>query len=73
LAEVLESDRASPSAGPRLAQQLRDRKLIVNPPVNNAGFGVRAEFLKLLLEREMHMPQLNNAAAVERTYSLLPS
>jgi short-subunit dehydrogenase len=73
LAEVLESDRASPSAGPRLAQQLRDRKLQVNLLVNNAGFGIRGEFLKLPLERQMEMLQLNNAAVVELTYSLLPS
>jgi short-subunit dehydrogenase len=73
LAEVLEFDLTSPSAGPRLAQQLRDRKLQVNLLVNNAGFGIRGEFLKLPLERQMEMLQLNNAAVVELTYSLLPS
>src|SRR5260370_31661074 len=73
LAEALEFDLASPSAGLRLAEQLRDRKLRVNLLVNNAGFGVRGEFLNLPLERQMEMLQLNNAAVVELTYSLLPS
>jgi uncharacterized protein len=73
LAEALEFDLSSPSAGPRLAQQLRDRKLHVNLLVNNAGFGVRGEFRTLTLQRQMEMLQLNNAAVVELTYSLLPS
>ncbi len=72
-AEVLEFDLASPSAGERLAQRLRDRKLQVNLLVNNAGFGVRGEFLNLTLWRQMEMLSLNNAAVVELTYSLLPS
>lgn len=72
-AEVLDFDLACPSAGQRLAQQLRDRKLQVNLLVNNAGFGVRGEFLDLTLRRQMEMLSLNNAAVVELTYSLLPS
>jgi short-subunit dehydrogenase len=72
LAEALEFDLASPSAGPRLAQQLRDRKLQVNLLVNNAGFGVRGEFRSLPLQRQIEMLQLNNAAVVELSYSLLP-
>ena len=72
-AEVLEFDLASPSAGQRLAQQLRDRKFQINLLVNNAGFGVRGEFLNLTLPRQMEMLRLNNAAVVELTYSLLPS
>ncbi|HUC54387.1 MAG TPA: SDR family oxidoreductase [Candidatus Cybelea sp.] len=72
LAEALELDLASDSAGPRLAQQLRDRKLQVHLLVNNAGFGVRGEFLNLTLQRQMEMLRLNNAAVVELTYSLLP-
>ncbi len=72
LAEALEFDLASPLAGPRLAEELRDRKLRVNLLVNNAGFGVRGEFVNLTLRRQMEMLQLNNAAVVELTYSLLP-
>jgi short-subunit dehydrogenase len=73
LAEALEFDLTSPSAGPRLVQQLRDRKLQVNLLVNNAGFGVRGEFRNVTLQRQMEMLSLNNAAVVELTYSLLPS
>jgi short-subunit dehydrogenase len=72
-AEVLDFDLTSPSAGQRLAQQLRDRKLQVNLLVNNAGFGVRGEFRNLALRGQMEMLALNNAAVVELTYSLLPS
>ncbi len=73
LVEVLEFDLASPSAGQRLARQIRDRKLPVNLLVNNAGFGVRGEFRNIALQRQMEMLSLNNAAIVELTYSLLPS
>lgn len=73
LAEVLECDLAAPFAGQRLAQQLRERRLPVSLLINNAGFGVRGEFLKLPLMRQMEMLQLNNAAVVELTHSLLPS
>ena len=72
-AEVVEFDLASPSAGARLAQELRDRNLQVNLLVNNAGFGVRGAFRDLTLQRQMEMLRLNNAAVVELTYSLLPS
>jgi uncharacterized protein len=72
-AEVFELDLASPAAGGCLAQQIRDRNLQVNLLVNNAGFGVRGEFRNLSLQRQMEMLQLNNAAIVELTYSLLPS
>ena len=73
IAKVIEFDLAAPSAGPRLAQQVRDRKLGVNLLVNNAGFGVRGEFRTLTLQRQMEMVRLNNDAVVELTYSLLPS
>jgi short-subunit dehydrogenase len=72
-AEVLEFDLASPCAGARLAQELRDRNLQVNLLINNAGFGVRGAFRNLTLQRQMEMLRLNNAAVVELTYSLLPS
>jgi short-subunit dehydrogenase len=73
LAEALVFDLASPSAGARIVHQLHDQNLRVNLLVNNAGFGVRGEFLKLPIARQMEMLQLNNATVVELTYSLLPS
>ena len=38
----------------------------------DAGFGLRGEFWKLSLERQLEMIYLHNAAAVELTFSLLP-
>jgi len=73
LAEALVFDLASPSAAARIVDQLHDQNLRVNLLVNNAGFGVRGEFLKLPIARRMEMLQLNNATVVELTYSLLPS
>jgi short-subunit dehydrogenase len=73
LAEALVFDLASPSAAARIVHQLHDQNLRVNLLVNNAGFGVRGEFLKLPIARQMEMLQLNNATVVELTYSLLPS
>ena len=73
LAEALVFDLASPSAAARIVHQLHYQNLRVNLLVNNAGFGVRGEFLKLPIARQMEMLQLNNATVVELTYSLLPS
>ena len=72
LAEPLAFDLASPTAGQRLAEQLRERALPIDLLVNNAGFGLRGEFWKLSLERQLEMIYLHNAAAVELTFSLLP-
>jgi short-subunit dehydrogenase len=73
LAEALVFDLASPSAAARIVHQLHDQSLRVNLLVNNAAFGVRGEFFKLPIARQMEMLQLNNAAVVELTYLLLPS
>jgi uncharacterized protein len=72
LVEVIASDLTSPSAIAGLTQQIKERQLRVNLLVNNAGFGLRGQFLDLPLQREMEMLRLNNAAIVELTYSLLP-
>ncbi len=72
LAEPLEFDLATALAGQRLAQALLERKLHIDLLVNNAGFGLRGEFLKLSLEQQLGMIQLQNASVVELTYSLLP-
>ena len=41
--------------------------------VNNAGFGLRGEFWKLSLERQLEMINLHNTAVVELTFGFLPS
>jgi short-subunit dehydrogenase len=73
LAVPLEFDLAAPGAGQRLAQQLRDRELPINLLINNAGFGLRGEFWKLSLERQLEMINLHNTAVVELTFSFLSS
>jgi short-subunit dehydrogenase len=73
LAEPLACDLAAPQAGLELARALRERELEVELLVNNAGFGLRGEFLKLALERQLEMLRLHDAAAVELTYELLPA
>ena len=73
LAEPVEFDLAAPGAGQRLAQQLRDLDLPINLLVNNAGFGLRGEFWKLSLERQLEMINLHNTAVVELTFGFLPS
>src|ERR1043165_4155067 len=64
---------AAPEAGLHLARTLRERGLPVELLVNNAGFGLRGEFLSLTLERQLEMIRLHDSAAVELTYELLPS
>jgi uncharacterized protein len=73
LAEALEFDLASPTAGQRLAQRLWDRGLRINLLVNNAGFGERGTFCELSLDRQLEMIRLNNEVIVELTFRLLPS
>src|SRR6266404_6116582 len=72
-AETLVLDLASPGAGARLAEQLKDRGLKIDLLVNNAGFGDSGEFLKLSLARQLEMINLQNATVVELTYELLPA
>jgi short-subunit dehydrogenase len=72
-AETLVLDLASPGAGGRLAQQLKERGLKIDLLVNNAGFGDAGEFLKFSLARQLEMINLQNATVVELTYNLLPA
>ena len=72
-ADTLAHDLASPGAGGRLAEQLKERGLKIDLLVNNAGFGDQGEFLKLSLPRQLEMINLQNATVVELTYQLLPA
>jgi uncharacterized protein len=72
-AETLALDLASPGAGGRLAEQLKERGMKIDLLVNNAGFGDSGEFLKLSIARQLEMISLQNATVVELTYNLLPA
>ena len=76
-AETLALDLASPGAGGRLAEQLKERGLKIDLLVNNAGFGDQGEFLKTftrapvgddqLAERHGRRTNLQSAARDDRT------
>src|SRR5260370_7685366 len=68
LAEVLEFDLTSPSAGSRIVQQLHDPDLQVDLLVNNAGFGVREHFRTLTFHLPMDILNLNNVTFSHITY-----
>jgi uncharacterized protein len=72
LAETAACDLSEPGAGAGLARTLRERELPIELLVNNAGFGLRGEFLSLTLERQLEMIGLHNSAVVELTFELLP-
>ena len=72
-AQTLALDLASPGAGGRLAEQLKERGLKIDLLVNNAGFGDQGEFLRLSLARQLETINLQNATIVELTYKLLPA
>lgn len=72
-AEPLAFDLAQPMAGQRLARELVERKLSIDLLVNNAGFGVRGEFWKLELDRQLELLHLHHSGLVELTFHLLPS
>lgn len=71
--ETLECDLSAPMAGRRLAEQLSARSLSIDLLINNAGFGLRGEFLELPLARQLEMVNLQNSAVVELTFNLLPA
>jgi short-subunit dehydrogenase len=73
LAETISFDLGGPRAGQLLAAQLSERGLRIDLLVNNAGFGLRGEFRRLPLERQLEMINLHNSTVVELTYKLLPA
>jgi short-subunit dehydrogenase len=66
------ADLSVPGAPGQLAQWLKGRQIHVHLLVNNAGFGVHGEFLKLPLERQMQMLRLNVEAVLELSWLLIP-
>jgi len=71
--EVIEQDLSVKGAAERLVAILRERGIVVDLLVNNAGFGAHGEFWKLPLDRQSEMLRLNIVTLTELTHLLLPA
>lgn len=70
--QVVTTDLALPEAPVRLLEHLRFHGLKVDVLVNNAGFGAQGQFVKLPLERQLDMVQVNITAVTHLSRLLLP-
>jgi hypothetical protein len=71
--QVLTADLALPETPRRIFSELQSRGVIVDVLVNNAGFGLHGQFLKLELSRQLEIIRVNIAALTELTALFLPS
>jgi uncharacterized protein len=69
---VLPADLSLPETPKRILQELSAQKISVDVLVNNAGFGLHAEFVKLPLQRQLEIIQVNITALTELTGLFLP-
>jgi uncharacterized protein len=72
-ATVIAADLESPKTPTALFDELNRRGLTIDALVNNAGFGLRGEFVKQPLERNLQMIQLNITALTALTGLLVPA
>ena len=70
-AQYVALDLREPDAGAQLLEETKKRELEIEMLINNAGFGSMGEFVKLDLERELEMIQLNIRAVVDLTHRFL--
>ncbi|MBD0372192.1 MAG: SDR family oxidoreductase [Pyrinomonadaceae bacterium] len=71
-AQYVAMDLTTEGAGARLFEESAKRGLEVETLINNAGFGSMGDFVKLDLETELKMIDLNIKALVDLTYRFLP-
>lgn len=64
-------DLLQPDAAAHLFEETQKRELVVEMLVNNAGFGSMGDFVKLDVERELEMIDLNVKSLVDLTYRFL--
>lgn len=69
---VLPADLSSPETSKRIFQELSSQKISVDVLVNNAGFGLHDAFVKLPLQRQLEIIQVNVMALTELTGLFLP-
>ncbi len=70
-AQYLTLDLQQPDAGAQLLEETNKRGLEIEMLINNAGFGSMGEFVKLDLNHELEMIQLNVRSLVELTHRFL--
>ena len=71
-AETIVCDLGDPAERGRLVEELRGRGRAVEVLVNNAGFGLQADFATSPRERVLEMVRVNVEAVVDLTSLLLP-
>ncbi|MDQ0113667.1 SDR family NAD(P)-dependent oxidoreductase [Paenibacillus harenae] len=71
-ATVIAKDVASPGVPEEIAAELKEKGIVVDYLVNNAGFGLYGEFLETNLEQEMNMIDVNIKALIIMTKLFLP-
>src|SRR6185295_12574623 len=70
-AQYLVFDLQQPDAAAQLFEETKKRELEIDMLINNAGFGSMGDFVKLDLERELAMIQLNIRAVVDLTHRFI--
>jgi short-subunit dehydrogenase len=70
-AQYLALDLRDPDAGAQLLEETKKRELEIEMLINNAGFGSMGDFVKLDLNHELEMIQLNIRALVDLTQRFL--
>jgi short-subunit dehydrogenase len=70
-AQYLALDLRNPDAAAQLFEETQKRELEIEMLINNAGFGSMGDFVKLDLNHELEMIQLNIRALVELTHRFL--
>jgi uncharacterized protein len=69
---VLPADLSLPESPKQIFQKLSAQNIFVDILVNNAGFGLHDEFVKLPLQRQLEIIQVNVTALTELTGLFLP-
>jgi short-subunit dehydrogenase len=70
-AQYLALDLQQPDAGSQLVEETNKRGLEIEMLINNAGFGSMGDFVKLDLNHELDMIQLNVRSLVDLTHRFL--
>ena len=70
-AQYLALDLQQPDTAAQLFEETKKRELEIDTLINNAGFGSMGDFVRLDLEQELEMIQLNVRAVVEVTHRFL--